>query len=267
MPAQPIDKLLDLLKEPEVARALSGVRIELSGRASDEVLPALDRWMAGLDKQDPDFEHHLLEALWVNQHHNRVNVALLDRVLASPDFRARAAATRVLCYWRDRVSDALDRLEPLAADEHPRVRLEAVRAASFFTVPEAVEPVAIAVEQPTDEYLNFVRAETLKTLEPTWNKALESGAEIAMTTDAGRRYWLHALPTERLLKQPRTRVVCVEMLRAARRAGRRSSRRGAHVGRARQTSRSWPSSSARSKRSTRSRARSTRAWCSIWCGC
>ena len=58
-------------------------------------------------------------------------------MLASPDFRARAAATRVLCYWRDRVPDALDLLKKLAADPHPRVRLEAVRAASFFTVPEA----------------------------------------------------------------------------------------------------------------------------------
>ena len=65
-------------------------------------------------------------------------------MLASPDFRARAAATRVLCYWRDRVSDALDLLKKLAADEHPRVRLEAVRAASFFTVPEAVEVAVIA---------------------------------------------------------------------------------------------------------------------------
>ena len=43
----------------------------------------------------------------------------------------------MLCYWRDRVPDALERLKKLAADPYPRVRLEAVRAASFFTVPEA----------------------------------------------------------------------------------------------------------------------------------
>ena len=35
--------------------------------------------------------------------------ALLERMLfSSPDFRARAAATRVLCYWRDRVTDSLE---------------------------------------------------------------------------------------------------------------------------------------------------------------
>ena len=90
-----------------------------------------------LDKNDPDYEHHMLEALWVHQQHNVVNERLLERVLALARFRARAAATRVLCYWRDRVPDALDLLKTLAADEHPRVRLEAVRAASFYTVPEA----------------------------------------------------------------------------------------------------------------------------------
>ena len=108
----------------------------------------------------------MLEALWVHQYHNVVDVELLKRVLASPDFRARAAATRVLCYWRDRVPDALDLLKKLAADPHPRVRLEAVRAASFFTEPEAVEVALIAAEQPTDEYLDYVRGETMKALEP-----------------------------------------------------------------------------------------------------
>ena len=123
---EPIDKLLDLLKEPE-DRVRYRAKIELSGRDSEEVIAAVDRWVKGLDKSDPDYEHHLLEALWVHQYHNVVNRDLLERVLASPDFRARAAATRVLCYWRDRVSDALELFKRLAADEHPRVRLEAVR--------------------------------------------------------------------------------------------------------------------------------------------
>ena len=74
------------------------------------------------------------------------------RVLASPDFHARAAATRVLCYWRDRVPDALELLKKLAADPYPRVRLEAVRAASFFTVPEAVE-VAVDLGRAADRRL------------------------------------------------------------------------------------------------------------------
>jgi putative heme-binding domain-containing protein len=208
---QPIDKLVALLEEPET-RVRYRAKIELGGRDSERVIAAVDRWTAGLDPNDPRYVHHLLEALWVHQYHNRVNVALLDRLLAAGDFRARAAATRVLCYWRDRVSDALGRLKRLAGDPHPRVRLEAVRAASFFTVPEAVEIPVIAAEQPTDEYLDFVRAETLKTLDPYWTKALAAGREVAMTTPAGQRYLLHAIGNERLLKMDRTRAVCREIL-------------------------------------------------------
>ncbi|MGD9723956.1 MAG: PVC-type heme-binding CxxCH protein [Pirellulales bacterium] len=211
---EPIDKLLDLLKEPE-SRVRYRARLELSARNSDDVLAAVDRWVTQLDEKDPKHEHDLLEALWVNQQHNRVNAGLLDRVLAANDFRARAAATRVLCYWRDRVSDTLDRLRKLAADEHPRVRLEAVRAASFFTEPEAVEVVVIAAQQPGDEYLDFVRNETLKTLDPHWKQALAAGREIKFTTDAGQRYLLAAISNERLLAMPRNRAVCQQMLARA----------------------------------------------------
>ncbi len=55
-------------------------------------------------------------------------------MLRSPDFHARAAATRVLCYWRDRVANPLDLLQVQINDTHPRVRLEAIRALSFFPV-------------------------------------------------------------------------------------------------------------------------------------
>ncbi len=207
----PIDALLELLKEPE-GRVRYRAKIELSGRGSKEVLAALDRWVERLDQKDPQIDHHLLEALWVHQHHNRVNVPLLERVLAAREPRARAAATRVLCYWRDRVDSALAIFKRLAADENPRVRLEAVRAASFFAEPEAVEVVVIAGERQTDEYLDFVRAETLRTLEPYWKKALAGGGEVAMTTDAGRAYLLHAIGNDQLLKRPRNRAVCLEML-------------------------------------------------------
>src|SRR6202011_6096905 len=100
---------------------------------------------------------------------------LLKRILHSTDFHARAAATRVLCYWRDRVPDALALLKTLAADPHPRVRLEAVRAARVFQETEAREVALISAERPTDVYLDFVRGETMKALDPIWKKALAEG--------------------------------------------------------------------------------------------
>jgi putative heme-binding domain-containing protein len=206
-----IEKLLDLLKHPEL-RVRYRTRIELSSRPSDEVIAAVDRWVAGLDKQNDQYEHQLLEALWVHQQHNRVDAELLDRVLHSPDFRARAAAVRVLCYWRDRVPGALAILRRMAADESARVRLEAVRAASFFEVPEAVEVVLVAAEQPKDPYIDFVRGETMKTLDPIWKRAIADQRDIALATDAGTRYLLENMSTEQLLKQPRNRAVFNEML-------------------------------------------------------
>jgi putative heme-binding domain-containing protein len=208
---EPVDKLLDLLKEPE-DRVRYRTRIELSGRDSKEVDAAVDRWISRLDKSDPDYEHQMLEALWLHQAHNLVDVPLLKRMLQSPDFHARAAATRVLCYWRDRVPEALELLKKQAADAYPRVRLEAVRAASFFTEPEAIEVTLISTEQPTDEYLEYVRGETMKALEPYWKKAVSEGRQIQFTSDAGARFFLRNVNTAELLKMKRTRPVNRELL-------------------------------------------------------
>ena len=206
-----IEKLLDLLKEPE-NRVRFLTRIELSGRDTGKVLAAAGKWLAALEPQDPDYEHQRLEGLWLHQQHNVVNEELLLSVLASPDFRARAAAARVLCYWRDRIPSALALFKHLAADDHPRVRLEAVRAASFFQVPEALEVVVVAAELPTDIYLDYTRGETLRVLEPLWQQAVSEGREVAVTTEAGARYLLRNMPLEQLLQRERTRPVCLELL-------------------------------------------------------
>ncbi len=213
---EPVEKLLELLKEPE-DRVRYRARIELGGRKSDEVVAAVKKWVAGLENgrrepAGPDHEHHVLEALWAHQSHNVVNVDLLKRVLNSKEFRARAAATRVLCYWRDRVPDSLDLLKKLAADPHPRVRLEAVRAASFFKVPEAVEIALISAELPTDPYIEFTRGETVRALDPYVKEAIAAGREIKFTTPAGARFFLKNVGTDDLLKMKRTRGVYLELL-------------------------------------------------------
>ncbi len=208
---EPVAKLLNLLKEPE-DRLRYRVRIELSNRDTQEVLSGVKTWLAGLDENDPNYEHHLVESLWLHQQHNVVNEDLLRRVLQSKDHRARTAAARVISYWTDRVRGSLGILKQLAADPHPRVRLEAVRAASFYRVPEAIEVPIISAEYPTDEYLDFVRTETMRALEPYWKQALEEGRKITVTSDAGMRYLLRNVATEELLKMPRDRAVYLEML-------------------------------------------------------
>jgi len=165
---EPIENLLAALTTPE-DDVRTRAKIELSKHDSAKVIAATKKWIAGLSKTDPEYEHHRLEGLWVHQWHNVVDEALLKDVLKSPDHRARAAATRVLCYWRDRVKAPLDLLKVQAADAHPRVRLEAIRACSFFTTSAAAEVALSALEKEADAnkpdyYIKYCLDETLKQL-------------------------------------------------------------------------------------------------------
>ena len=165
---QPVEALVAALATPE-DDVRTRAKIELGKHDSAKVLAAVAKWTASLDKSDKEYEHHLTEALWVHQWHNVVNVDLLKRNLRSPNHNARAAATRVLCYWRDRVPAPLDLLKVQVGDEHPRVRLEAVRALSFFTTSKAAE-IALEVldkekdPKKPDYYIKYCLDETMKQL-------------------------------------------------------------------------------------------------------
>jgi mono/diheme cytochrome c family protein len=161
---QPVAALLEALKEPE-DNVRQRAKLELGKHPASEVIPAVDKWIAALNPKDPSFEHHRLEGLWMHQWHNIVDIPLLKTVLRSPDFHARAAATRVLCYWRDRVPEALALLKVQADDDQARVRIEAVRAASFYGAKDLAAAYDIAytsLKHPTDYYINYCYEETLK---------------------------------------------------------------------------------------------------------
>jgi putative heme-binding domain-containing protein len=138
---------------------------------------------------------------------------LLKKVLEeSKDARARAAAVRVLTYWRDRVPDALELLKKAAADENPRVRLMAVWGASYFGVPEAAEVVFVAQDKAADPYVEFLAKETMRALDPLVKKAIAEKRPIKFTTPAGARYFLKSVATDDLLKMDRTPAVYLELL-------------------------------------------------------
>ncbi len=208
---KPIEKLLDLLKEPE-DRVRYRAKIELGGRPTTDVIAAVNTWLQGLNTQDADYEHQRLEALWVHQYHNVVDIPLLDQVLRSKDFRARAAGVRVLCAWRDRVTDIVPRLCKLATDSAPRVRLEAVRAASYLDSVDAVDVALIALEQPTDKFLEYVIRETVRGLKPLWRTAIVDGLPLKLSKPASIAQLLKYLDTADLVKAPGERAVYAELL-------------------------------------------------------
>ncbi len=143
----PLATLLENLKEPE-SRTRYRTRREIRNHPVAEVLPAVKKWASA----QTDI-HAKLEALWVTWGMNAVDEPLLRELLASSDFRARAAAVRVLRYNTHRIADHAALLEKAAADEQGRVRLEAVVAASWLpTVPAAKNIVAIGAAQPLDRW-------------------------------------------------------------------------------------------------------------------
>lgn len=170
----PTDALLDALKAPEDWTRQMAKRV-LKERGASAVRPALAGWVNRLDPADPDHEHHLLEALWTYQALDVVEPRLLGRVLAARDGRARAAAVRVVGHWHDRLPDAMERLAERVRDEHPRVRLEAVRALAQVPSPRSIEVAMQALDRPVDRFLDYALWLTARELEPQWLPAVREG--------------------------------------------------------------------------------------------
>lgn len=147
-----IEELLDNLKLPEY-RTRYRTQRELRGRDTAEVLPKLHAWVAGLDKKDEEYEHNLLEGLWVSWGLNKVDESLLRQVLQAKDYRARAAAVRVLRYTADQVPDQAKLLMQAARDQHGRVRLETIVAASWLDKSIGLPIVLEAGKKLLDEWM------------------------------------------------------------------------------------------------------------------
>lgn len=147
-----IETLLDNLKLPEY-RTRYRTRRELRGRNVSEVISKLKTWVNNLDKNDPKLEHHLLEALWVSWGMNQVDQQLLRQLLHAKDYHVRAAAVRVVRYTGHQVSDQADLLMQAVKDEHGRVRLEAIVAASWLDKEKGLPIVEEAKKLPLDEWM------------------------------------------------------------------------------------------------------------------
>ena len=162
-----VPELLDLLKSYE-DRTRYRARRELREHPPELVLQELEKWVAGLYKNDPEYWHNMLEALWLHQSLDTVDPALLKTMLTCPEPKARAAATRVLCYWRDQVKEPIELLRKQVNDDNARVRLEAVRALSFFQGKDAAKAQEAAMDSlllDQDYYLKYTLDETNKTLD------------------------------------------------------------------------------------------------------
>jgi len=147
-----MDVLLENLKLHEDGARMR-TRRELRGRDAEDVLAALRNWIDNLDENSNQYEHHLLEALWVSWGLNQVEEPLLRQLLQADDYRVRAAAVRVLRYTGHQVDEQADLLVQSAGDEHGRVRLEAIVTASWLNVNEGLAILNEAANHPLDDWM------------------------------------------------------------------------------------------------------------------
>ena len=147
-----IDELLDNLKLPEY-RTRYRTKRELRARDSEVVLSKLTNWVSSLDKNDSRYEHQILEALWVSWGLNKIDTNLLNQMLTAKDFRARAAAVKVLRYVGHQVPNQAELLLVAARDENARVRLEAFVAGSWLDKEEGLPILEAARDMPLDAWM------------------------------------------------------------------------------------------------------------------
>jgi putative heme-binding domain-containing protein len=203
--------LLGLLTGP------SGFHREKARRVLTErgksVLPTVRKWVAA--QKD---ERAQLEGLWLHQAVDEVNEPLLARLLSAKDGRVRAAAVRVLAFWGHRVSPevrkgetrvarfareadvpaaqqehVLELLAPRVADDHPRVRLEALRALARFPTARAAELALSALDHTMDNHLDYALWLTINDLSAPWLAALKSGSWKIEGREKQLEYGLRAI--------------------------------------------------------------------------
>src|SRR5690606_32492702 len=102
---------------------------------------------------DPNFEHNLLEALWVTWGMNQIDQELLERLLNAKDYHVRSAAVQVLGYSGYKVANQKNLLMKTAQDEHGRVRLESIVAASWLEKDKGLAIVNEAGKRPLDHWI------------------------------------------------------------------------------------------------------------------
>lgn len=170
----PVPALVDYLRSRE-DWTRHQARLELSEREPDAVALELERWVGQLDRNEPHYDHHLVEAMWAYQNIDRPNEAILARVLGAQDGHARAAGARTLRYWHAHHSDPIALLARAADDPFPRARMEAVLSAGFVPRAEAFSAALAALDFPKDASISLALTQTVAALGPYWRPALAAG--------------------------------------------------------------------------------------------
>lgn len=191
------------------------VRLELSGRESEDVLAAVDTFASGLDpaNADPDRDEAqaLLECLWIHEEHRVPDIELVAKTFQAAEPRVRAAAIRTMGHWADRVSGWEPLLAAAATDESALVRAEAAKAAVEFEGLAAAEAIFQVATRETDpelnDVLNYARQQI--NVDAMIEDAIKTGKPLS---DAAEAYALQKADAKLLLQMKKTPAVFQALL-------------------------------------------------------
>jgi putative heme-binding domain-containing protein len=147
-----------------------------------------------------------LAALWLREGRNLpadwAGMGLLAQVLGDPDGRIRAAGVRVLGNQLDRANgeQATGWLAKAANDEHPRVRLEAVRVLAKLPGAEPMDLALQVLKQPMDRFLEYALWLNVRDRGDAWMSALLEGRLPLAGRETALDFALANLPPERGLE-------------------------------------------------------------------
>ena len=196
-----IEQLLDQLKVYEDRHRYT-TRTQLRQLPAETVIPALEKWTAGLDGNDKEYEQNKLEALWVYQQFNRPNEQLLNELLQSKNPYIKTAATRVLFYWRTDIKDAENKLIALSRDSSAKVRLQSIISLSHYNTENALNALLATTTLPVDYYIDYALKESFRHLEPVWMEMFKKDKNFLSNEPEKARYLLGSLSNEKELQVP-----------------------------------------------------------------
>ncbi|WP_425617912.1 PVC-type heme-binding CxxCH protein [Anatilimnocola sp. NA78] len=175
--------LLESLKSPEewvrqhAKNMLKNIHWQTENKDQSSVKQALETLVSNIPANEASGDQLRLEALWLYEAIDQAEPKLLAQLLNSNDPRVRAAAVRTAVHWRQKipVADLLQYASRAANDEHPRVRLEAVRALAEVPESKAAEAALVVLNRPMDRFLDFALWTTMRDLSEHWLPALQEG--------------------------------------------------------------------------------------------
>ncbi len=167
--------LLEKLNSPNIYDQENSRRV-LTERGATKVKKDLAIWT----KKHQD-ESSRLQSLWMNEALNAGQMdaatrSLATALLAAKDGRIRAAAVRALANGIESTPNATDLLATVVCDEHPHVRLEAIRALGRIKSARAAELALTVLDKPMDKFLDYGLWLTINELAEPWLAAVKSGS-------------------------------------------------------------------------------------------